>query len=82
MQGGADPKPIVRLPPVFVSLLHKLPCGLSVHRQEGFMFKGQTLGLQITHQSIRGFLEAEIVHRNQGIEEVKTNGCDLLHHDP
>src|SRR5439155_13874419 len=79
LQGGADPEPIVRLFTVLLRRLHKPPgCG-PIDGEKGLVCKAKTTALQALRQSPYGFLTTQVVHQNEGLEEVKTNRGNMLH---
>jgi hypothetical protein len=79
LQGGADPEPIVRLFAILLRRLHKPPGCSPVDGKKGLVCKAKTTALQALRQSPHGFLATQVVHQNEGLEEVKTNSGNMLH---
>src|SRR5215510_9327762 len=79
LQGGADPEAIVRLFTVALCRLHKPSGGGAVDREKGLVCNGHTTALQAPHQAPHGFFTTQVVHRNEGLKQVKTNGRNMLH---
>ena len=82
LQGSADPESIVRLLALCMGRLTESPgCG-AVEGDKSLMGDGKAVGLQAMQQPTHGlFAGDEVMHRNQGLEQVKTNGLDVLHDD-
>jgi hypothetical protein len=72
----------VGLSALLPSCVRKLPHGGAIHRQKGRLLQGKAAGLQAAEQSAQSFLNTKLLHRDQGIKQVKTNGCDMLHPRP
>src|SRR5262249_10882717 len=80
LQGSADPEAIVRLSAFGMGCLTEPPGGSAVEGSKSLRCDAQATGLQALQQSPHGlFASEEVVHRNQGLKEVKTNGVDMLH---